>query len=290
MIKSVESIITLARPLSNIKNIALLFLAFYLSKAEFNWVVFLASFFSVSFICSAFYIFNALFDYSIDRHNKNKKHFSEAVEYFGHKNSFGIFLILLVLGFLLGLLVNIYFIIFLLLLSVNNFLYSYQFTRFKNKFILDILFGATFTFAWRFCAFWVAFSYSLPPLLVLLVLVLGKSAGYLLYKDLDYKYLQRKKIKNSITILGKEIKIVTSIFLLFGALLSFIFLCVNHYWQVEFLGDLPPIFLFLIIFFIPPILIIYLSVLGKIKTQVKTLRIWSLVYWFFVITIFWLFL
>jgi len=179
--------------------------------------------------------------------------------------------------------INIYFLICLLLLLATAYLYSSKATRFKEKFILDILFGASLTFLFRFSAFWFVFSYSIPPILAVLGLVFAKSAGYLLYKDLDYKYQPAGRIKNSITILSRKTKVVISVLLWLLALLSFVFLCLNYYFKIKILGFLPPKFLLLIPFAIPPIIIIYLLLFDKIKIAIKNLRLLGFVYFLLVI-------
>ena len=70
MSKSLINFLRLVRPLSNVKNIALIILAFYLSKANFNLTLFLAGFFSLSFVSSAFYAYNTLSDYNLDKNNR----------------------------------------------------------------------------------------------------------------------------------------------------------------------------------------------------------------------------
>lgn len=272
----------LTRPLSNVKNIALIVLAFYLSKANFNLILFLAGYCSISFVCSSFYTYNALSDYNLDKKNKNKNHYSKAVNYFGKEKSFIIFISLLASGFIISFFINFYFLFFLVLLALTNFFYSSKRFRFKERFILDILFGAVLTFLLRFVALWFVFSFSFPPLLVMLALIFAKSAGYLLYKDLDYEYLLVAKVKNSITILAKKTKIVISGILWVLAFLSFFLLCFNSYSKIAFLGFLPLRFLLLIPFAIPPVVIIYFSSFGKIKIAVNILRIWGFAYWLIV--------
>lgn len=274
----------LTRPLSNVKNIVLVLLALYFSGQEFDFIRFILGIFSLSFICSAIYAYNALCDLKFDEQNKNKQHYSQAVYYFGDKYVLAIALILAVLGFSLGFYFNFYFLISLLTLLIIGFLYSSKYTRFKEKFILDILFGASFTFFARFMASWFIFSVSLPPLLPLVFLVSVKSGGYLLYKELDYPYLIKTNIKNSITILRKKTKIIISILLWIVSFFSFVFLCFNYkYFKVNILGYLPIRFLFLLLFAIPPLLLVYLSVLGKIKTKIKDLRTLGFIYWILVI-------
>ncbi len=269
----------LTRPLSNVKNVALILIAFYFSKSRFDLKIFLEALISLSLVCSAFYAFNTLSDIYLDKDNKNKKHYLEPITYFGKNKSFFIFLTLLIAGLLIGYFVNLYFFLFLFFLSLTNFLYSFKYTRFKERFILDILFGAFFTFLFRFLAFWFVFSKATPPLLVLSVLVFSKSAGYFLYKSLDYSYLSSKNIKNSITVSNKKAKVFISILLWALAFLSFVALCVNYYFKIALLGALPPRFLLLIIFAIIPLAVIYLAFFNIVKIEIRKLRTLGYIYW-----------
>ncbi len=275
----------LTRPLSNVKNIVLLLLAFYFSKSEFNLQLFFWSLASLSLVCSAFYVYNTMSDFDLDKNNENKKHYLKAIDYFGEKKSFAIFITFLIVGLFIGYFISFYFFIFLLFLALTDFLYSSKYTRFKERFILDVLFGASLTFLFRFLAFWFVFSSYFPPLLVLSGLVFGKSAGYLLYKSLDYPYLLNKNIKNSVTILSKKTKIIFSVSLWVVAFISFILLCFNSYFKIEFLGVLPPRFLLLIVFAIIPLVVLYLSFLNIIKIEVRRLRMVGYIYWLVVIII-----
>ncbi|MEK7080662.1 MAG: UbiA family prenyltransferase [Patescibacteria group bacterium] len=275
----------LTRPLSNVKNIALVLVAFYFSKSEFNFWLIFWPLISLSLVCSAFYTFNTISDFDSDKNNENKKHYSEAASYFGQKKGFAIFLSFLIAGLFIGYFVNLYFFVFLLFLALTDFLYSFKFSRFKEKFILDVLFGASFTFLLRFLAFWFVFSSSFPPLLVLSGLFFGKSAGYFLYKSFDYPYLLNKNIKNSVTILSKKTKIIVSILFWALAFISYAALCFNYYLNITLLGALPPRFLLLTIFAIIPLAVIYLSFFNIIKTEVKKLRILGYIYWLAVMVI-----
>lgn len=275
----------LTRPLSNVKNIALILIAFYFSKSEFNLRLFFWSLISLSLVCSAFYALNTISDFNSDKNNENKKHYLEAVRYFGQKRSFVIFITLLAAGLFVGYFINLYFFIFLLFLALTSFLYSFKYTRFKERFILDVLFGASLPFLFRFLAFWFVFSSSSPPLLVLSGLIFSKSAGYFLYKSLDCPYLLNKNIKNSVTILSKKTKIITSIILWGVAFASFALLCFNSYFKIGLLGILPPRFLLLAIFAIIPLAVIYLSFFNIIKVEVRKLRTLGYIYWLAVMII-----
>lgn len=290
IVGATKAVAKLTRPLSNVKNIALIVLAFYLLKTNFNLTEILSAFFSLSFVCSAIYAQNSFYDYEADKNNKNKQHYSEAVDYLGKKNAIIIIFLLFLIGIVLGFFINIYFLLSIVLLSLTGFLYSSKLTRFKEKIILDVLFGAGFTFPLRFTAAWFIFSQSAPPLLVLTALASAKIGGYLLYKEADRKFLTDLKIKNSINSFKKQEIILASFAFLFIAFISFVFLCLNYYFKISILGNLPPSFLWLIPFFLPPILIIYFSVLGNIKTPIKVLRIWGLIYLLLAVAVIWVFL
>lgn len=280
------SFLNLTRPLSNIKNVALVLLAFYLFESEKDLFSIILGIISLSFVSSAIYAQNSLYDYDADKDNKNKQHYSEAIRHFGKKNTAVIIAFLVIAGLIAGIFINTYFFITLLLLFLTGFFYSSKITRLKEKFITDVLFGAVFTFLLRLLAAWFIFSQSLPPLLAISALVFAKIGGYLLYKEADRVYLEKLNIRNSITLSKKKTIILLSIFCWITAIVFFVFMCINsHFFKLKFLGILPFNFLFLTPFIIPPLGAIYFSVLGKIKTRIKDLRTWGFIYWIFVLVI-----
>lgn len=273
----------LTRPLSNVKNIALILVALYFAQTSFILSSIIISFLAVSFVCSSFYVYNSLSDYESDKKNKNKEHYSMGVDYFGKRKTFYFFLIILLLGIIMGAIINIAFFICLILLALTNFLYSSKYTRFKERVFLDIFFGAFLTFLFRFLGFWFVLSYTFPPLLVVAGLVLAKSAGYFTYKSLDSQYSKNIGVKSSVTVLSNKARIIVSILLWFLSFLMIILLCLNSFLDIEILGSLPLEFLFLVFFAIPPVVTIYLSYLKKIKTSVKNLRILGYIYWLIIL-------
>ncbi len=268
------NLLRLTRPLSNVKNIALVLWAFYLSGEDFNLARVIAGIISLSLISSAVYAYNAISDIKLDKANKNKRQYSEAAQYFGEKGSLLAAFFLAVLGLALGFYINIYFVFSGAFLLLAGFLYSSPRVRFKEKVVLDVLFGAVFTFTARFAASWFIFSISAPPLLPIIFLISAKSGGYLLYKECDYPYLSAAGIKNTITALGNRTKIVLSAVFFFVSLLSFIFICLNS-----------PRFLFLIPFAVPPVAIIYLSAFNKLPYKISKLRVLGFAYWIIVLII-----
>jgi len=275
----------LTRPLSSVKNVALVLVAFYFSSQAFNLPKIILGTLFLSLVSSAVYAYNTINDVKIDRENKNKKHYSQAAEYFGNKKSYVIILLFLLAALAGSLLFNVYFFAALLILFLNGFLYSCKYTRFKEKPVLDVFFGALTPFLLRFSAAWFVFQISVPPLLPLIFLVCAKTGGYILYKELDRPYLAKLNIKNSTTYFGYESKIIASIILFLISFLSFLLLCFNSLFNFnpELWGKMPLYFLFLIILAIPPLIIIYLMNILKIYTKVNEFRVLGYYYWIVII-------
>jgi 4-hydroxybenzoate polyprenyltransferase len=252
-----------------------------------NWKDFILGVISLSLISSAVYAFNTLCDFKIDKDNKNKEHHSKSVSFFGERKISFIITTLIALGLLTGLMINYYFFLSLALLILFNFLYSSRYTRFKEKIILDVLAAGVFAFAIRFIASWFIFSISFPPLLPIIALVSAKTGGYLIYKEIDRPFLTALNIRNSITAIKKRTLIIISVLLWIVSLLSFLLLCLNSGFKIRFLGFLPLKFLILTPLAIPPLIVIYIRAFGKIKTEIKHLRIIGFIYWILAIIIIW---
>jgi len=276
----------LTRPLSNLKNFAIILIAFYFSGAKFNLWLFIWGVFSLSLISSAIYVYNTINDLPIDQNNENKKHYAEAVKFFGEKGSFVIVLFLIMTGLAIGYYLGRGLFVSLLALLTAGFLYSSKYARFKEKIVLDILFGASLTFLLRFIAAWFIFSNSFPYLLPISALVFGKTAGYILYKSMDREYLLSQQNKNTITSLSLKSLFIFSLFFLTLVFLSVVLMFLNPiYFHIDVLGSLPIQALFLIPFAIPPIIIIFFQIIRKTKFKNLSLRIWGYVYMLLVIIV-----
>ena len=274
----------LTRPLSNFKNILIVALAFYFSGVKFDILPFILGVLSLSFICSAIYGYNTINDLYFDQNNVNKKHYIEGVRFFGEKRSFAIVLLLIIIGLGMGFLLGYYFLSALIILLVIGFLYSSKYTYFKKKIILDILFGASLTFLFRFIAAWFIFSKSFPVLLPMLSLVFGKTAGYTLYKSMDREHLLSCHIKNTITSLPLKSLFVFSLFFLALTFLSIALMLLNPiYFHINILGSLPIQALFLVPLAIPPIIIVFFQIFRKTKFKNSSLRFLGYIYMFLVI-------
>jgi len=282
MFISLSNIFRLIRPLSNVKNLVIVFLAFYFSSQTLDFFKIITGLLAMSLISSSVYGYNSFCDFTIDELNKNKKHYRESVAYFGRKVTLGIVASLGVAGLILSLFINIYFLVSLIFLLLVGFLYSSQYTRFKDKFILDIIFGGFLTFLIRFFAAWFIFKISFPPLLPIVALIFAKGGGYLLYKNVDWSYLIKSRVKNSITCFSNRTKVSLSIFFWLISFFAILLLFLNGlYFKADFLGALEVRFLILLPFFIPPLIIIHFLSFYGIKT--RYLRILGYIYWLIII-------
>lgn len=277
--------------LSNVKNIAIVLLAFYLSGAQFDAIKFILGVAGLSFIFSAIYAYNNISDVVLDQKNNYKKHYAGAVQFLGEKKVVFIIFTFVLAGLVAGILINIYFTVTLGILLTVGFLYSWPSTRFKEKVILDVVFGATLTYFFRFVGAWIIFSPSFPPLLPLIGLVSAKTAGYILYKQVDRPFLQSFGIKNTITVFSNKSLIAVSVVLWSIALSSFLLMCLNSvYFKIKILGSVPLKFLFLLPVATPPLMIVYFYSFHKTKMDMKQLRAIGFVYWLAVLAIILLFL
>jgi|GEM_PF-3295930 len=269
----------LTRPLSNVKNLAIIALAFFLSGAEFDLADVLIGFFSLSLVCSAVYGFNTLCDLKCDKDNKNKEHYTKAVTYFGKGVIYIILAALVIAGLLLGYYVDAYFVGGLLLLLIVGFLYSSPYTRFKEKILLDVIFGAILTYPLRFFAAWFIFELSFPPLLPIMGLAFAKAGGYMMYKELDRPFFVLQKIKNSITALSKSANILLSSLFWLLAVAAFVLMCLgSRYFRSELWGYLPFRFLSLLPLIIPAIIVTYFKALDRLTMSNNHLRVAGFAY------------
>jgi 4-hydroxybenzoate polyprenyltransferase len=282
----------LTRPLSNVKNIAIIAVAFYFSNAEFHLLPIILGFFSMSFISSAIYGYNAINDLNLDKNNVNKKYYAQGVRFFGKRKSFVIVSSLIIAGLILGMFFGYYFLLVLILLLASGFLYSSKYTRFKEKIGLDVLFGASLTFLFRFIAAWFIFSNSCPFLLPMLALVFGKTAGYLLYKGIDREYLLAQNIKNTITSISLGSLLLFSFSFVAMTIFSIGLMFLNSvYFNIGILGSLPVKAITLIPLVVPPLVIIFLQIKRKTKFSNPFLRFCGYIYMLLVtIIIYWVLL
>ncbi len=271
----------LTRPLSNVKNAGIFLLAILLSRGldlvdiYRNFLAFL----SLSLVCSGIYAFNSYSDFDIDQNNENKKHYAEAVKYFDKRGALAISALCVLVGLFLGGMINVGFVSAIFLLALTGFLYSSSYFRFKEKYFLDILFGAALTFPLRFLAAWYANMAICPPIIILFALAAVKSAGFMIYKAQDRKYISDTGISNSFVVLSLNWIAAISFALFVFSFAVLLFLYNNpDYMRANGLMPIPDWIIRIMPLFILPIFVAYFKFYKFIKTGTDRLRQIGFVY------------
>ena len=281
---------TLTRPLSSVKNAAVILLAYYLVGQPDGMRAPLLCFLALSLTCAGGYAYNTLTDRELDRKNQSKEHFAAATTLFGARATLTVSLLCVLAGALIAASLNIHVLAAVLLLALANFLYSWPRTRFKDHFLLDIIFGATLTLPLRFVAAWFLYSFTFPSLGVLVVLAAAKSGGYMLYKLLDVETYRSAGVHNSITRYRYTTVLHAGFALIILALAITLVLCLNSVFLIlPVLGSAPFEILWLMPATLPTLIILYCRLAGVTRTPVKTLRRLGLLYGLAVIAAYYFF-
>jgi 4-hydroxybenzoate polyprenyltransferase len=264
----IKHLYMVTRPLQHIKNVAIVLLAYVLVADRPTWQETTLAIVALSLVFSGAYTLNSLCDTARDRESFHKRKYYEAIQGLGRTASGWIAGILMAAGVALGFFLSVPFVIMLLLIVIVTTVYSMPPLRFKDRRVLDVLFGGMLTFPLRFVAGWFAFSLTWPPLLPVLALFVAKVAGYLLVKVPDRKEMQLKKVKNSITGLSRVSLIVIASIAGLLAVLSFVVLGLNSIWHIPYIGELPLVTLYLIPAVTPLFVYEYVfAIKGKLKRQ-----------------------
>ena len=272
-------LLRVTRPLSNIKNLAIVVLAYYLASPDRGLAAMVVPTLALSLVCSAMYTFNSLLDVRLDRRNATKRVYADAVIRVGMDNAFWIACGLAASGLVLGSRVNGRFLASLLGLLVTALLYSTPPFRFKERSVLDVVFGAALTFPLRFVGSWYAFSATVvPPLLPLLGLLLGKSGAYVLYKELDRDDLTAAGIRNTTTMNPKPWNAWIAVTLIALSIAAFLAMVATSDLGLSFLGSIPRRALILLPLSIPPLLFMFLQATKMTAFDNRLLRALGLLY------------
>ncbi len=120
-----------------VKNLLIFLPALLAHSLEFNiYFQLLLSFLSFSFVASSIYIFNDLMDLNSDRKHKIKKNRPLAAGNFRISDAFVYTILLMTIGIMIGVFINISFIIVLLIYLITTYLYSIYL---KRIYIVDII-------------------------------------------------------------------------------------------------------------------------------------------------------
>jgi len=275
---SLMNLLRVIRPFSNVKNLPVVFFAYYLAGTDISLQTTIVPTLALSLVCSAMYALNSLMDVHLDRRNVHKHVYADAVTRVGMESTLWIALGLAASGLVLGSLVNGRFLAALIALIVTALFYSAPPFRFKERAVLDVTFGAALTFPLRFIGGWYAFSAAAPPLLPLLGLLLGKSGGYLLYKEFDREDLVAAGIENTTTMNRKTWNVRMAMILIVLSIAAFLAMGTTVDLGLPFLGSIPRRALILLPLSIPPLVFMLFQATKVTAFDHRLLRVLGLLY------------
>jgi len=196
------------------------------------------------------YTLNDLSDIHIDRYDYEKRNRSFASGIISPGKGLIFAVLLITTSLIAGFIISRMFFLCIIVMIVNQFVYTFKPLRLKRMAFFDVFSGAIIASLFRFFSGWFLFSDSFDiPLLMIIALISFKSGGYLLYKlrnkniDLKFNY------KTTVVLLPERaIKFISNSLIGLG-LLSILFLPINSimFKNLDFLGILPFRFFWLIL-------------------------------------------
>lgn len=272
---------TVMRPLSNVKNAALIALASIMTGTT-DIVAMLLVFALLSLACSSAYAFNALTDIEADRVSATKKTYSVAAAALGGTRLTAIISGLSLAAVLIALRLNWASAAAAALLWLNMMAYSHPKIRLKEKPMWDVLSGAALTYPLRFACAWYALSAEPLPLGTMLMLGTAKSAGFLLYKEQDRDTFLHRSIRNTVTALSAFQVRLTSVVLGLSSLALFFAMCMYRGPYADMIGILPQKTPLLLVLALPPLAIASMQKKGNfMRYDARMLRAAGLTYFTF---------
>ncbi len=153
-------------------------------------------------------------------------------------------LFLLTIAFSLGLFIasltkNLFFVVCLVAMLINQILYTMKPFNFKKKPIVDLISGSLINPIFRFYSGWVLFvPHFYAPLLALLFILGLQFGGYGLYRLMSEEHDKNRKYRSSVALYGSKLKPIFYASLTISVF-SFFFACANSVFKLPFLGWLP---------------------------------------------------
>ncbi|MFH1544781.1 MAG: UbiA family prenyltransferase [archaeon] len=264
--KKFYALILLTKPLQWSKSFANMligsFIALYLLNGfvnftNFNPFLFLLAFFAVGpLLWGGFYGFNDWIDREKDKLHPVKKSRPIPSGLINERLALIFSITLVLIAFFIGFYFffyfnNFLFLICLIAMTVNQFLYCTPPVQLKTKPVLDLISGSLVNPFFRFYSGWVLFMHAFNAPLLLLFFVLGlQFSGYAFYR-LNSRELEKElNFRSSVVVFSeKTIKAVAYLVGLVAGI-SFVLMCLtkDFFPSLLFLGGLPLRFLSLVVF------------------------------------------
>lgn len=241
----------LGRPIEWSKSLMNMFLAtmmaFYIFAASIDYSVFVLGFISVALLWASLYALNDYTDRKIDAKHKIKKNRPIPSGRVSEKTALGFVVITLVISLSISVfLSNLLLFGCLVVMLINQLLYTTKPFRFKTRKGLDFISGSIVNPIFRYFSGMVLFVSAgvifstITPILPLIFVIGMQFGGYSLYRLFSKKHDQKTKMKSSVALLSEK-KVKTLSYAAMGlAMLSYLVLLVNGLTlQLSWLGYLP---------------------------------------------------
>ena len=227
MMGELSALLQLMRPLEWIKTFGNMVFGALLATAflPFDWTNFLLAFVAAGpLLWGGLYTINDITDVDKDRLHSVKKNRPLPSGRIS-KNFAKVFAAALIIAsFGIGLYINnIFFVLCLLAMAVNQFLYTLPPFELKKKPVLDLISGSAVNPFFRFFAGWVLFAGNLnAPLLVVYFLVAVNFGGFFLYRISSKKIEQELEYRSSAVMFSEKTLKGISYFFIATAILAFV--------------------------------------------------------------------
>ncbi len=225
-----------------------LLIAFYVYSAVVSIPIFVVGFVSVALLWAGLYALNDFTDWRADLHHPDKKFRPIPSGKISPKNAvffaFDLIAASLLIGIMLG---NVAFVGVLLVMMLNQLLYTTQPFKLKSRRVLDIISGSMVNPICRYFAglllFISAFQiFSVGVAVFPIILVIGAQMGSYLWYRFSSKEVEKKiDVKSSVAKASTKFTKRASRYIILAAVLSYFGLFINFvFFKDAMLGFLPP--------------------------------------------------
>ena len=227
MAMAIFSYLQLMRPLEWIKTFGNMVFGALLAVSfmPFDWATFLLAFIAAGpLLWGGLYTINDITDIEKDKLHSFKKNRPLPSGKISKNSAKVLAAALIITAFGIGIYIgNILFVVCMLAMAVNQFLYTLPPFELKKRPVLDLISGSAVNPFFRFFAGWVLFAGSLnAPLPVVYFLVAVNFGGFFLYRISSKKIEEKMEYDSSAVMFSEKTLKISSYFFLATAILAFV--------------------------------------------------------------------
>ncbi len=237
----ISGFVEIARPIEwskSLQNMLIaIVIAYILLDVIIDWFVFGIGFIAVGLLWGALYTFNDYEDAEVDAQHPVKKERAIPSGRIKKREAlvFGIILLILAFGISYYLLENIYLTGIMVLMFVNQWLYTNKPFNLKKRPIVDLISGSMINPILRFYAGWFLITTSLfIPWQALMFIVFLQFGGYGIYRLSSARLEKKKSYTSSVALFGEKIRYVFYAGIILGAI-GYILMCISLLYNIYLL-------------------------------------------------------